>query len=112
MSMQGKQAKIVSPTQERAILGSLASTRSPHRDRGLWLVSMQAGLRAKATASLTWAMVPEAHGPIAEALQVQHRASAPAAGQRWTQPAGHRPAPSGTARTGGWGRAVGAAAGA
>jgi exodeoxyribonuclease V alpha subunit len=40
------------------------------------------------------------------------RASAPAAGQRWTQPAGHRPAPSGTARTGGWGRAVGAAAGA
>jgi hypothetical protein len=55
--------------------GSLATTHAPHRDRGLWLVSMNAGLRAKALAALTWAMVPEAHGQIAEALQVQHRAS-------------------------------------
>src|SRR6266496_3764110 len=31
MSMQGKQAKIVSPTQERAILGSLATTRAPRQ---------------------------------------------------------------------------------
>ena len=31
--MQGKQAKIVSPTQERAILGYLATTRYPTRDR-------------------------------------------------------------------------------
>ena len=30
--MQGKQAKIVSPTQERAILGYLATTRYPARD--------------------------------------------------------------------------------
>jgi hypothetical protein len=29
--MQGKQAKIVSPTQERAMLGYLATTRSPAR---------------------------------------------------------------------------------
>ena len=57
------------------MLGSLATTRAPHRDRCLWLVSMNAGLRAKALAALTWAMVPEAHGQIAEALQVQHRAS-------------------------------------
>jgi len=28
-TMQGKQAKIVSPTQERAILGYLATTRYP-----------------------------------------------------------------------------------
>jgi hypothetical protein len=27
--MQGKQAKIVSPTQERAMLGSLVTTRDP-----------------------------------------------------------------------------------
>jgi hypothetical protein len=31
--MQGKQAKMVSPTQERAILGYLATTHYPHRDR-------------------------------------------------------------------------------
>ena len=30
--MQGKQANMVSPTQERAMLGSLATTRSPARD--------------------------------------------------------------------------------
>ena len=52
--MQGKQAKIVSPTQERALLGFLDTTRSPVRDRVMFLVSMQAGLRAKDMASLTW----------------------------------------------------------
>jgi hypothetical protein len=50
--MQGKQAKIVSPTQERAILGYLATTRYPARDRVMFLLSMKAGLRAKAMASL------------------------------------------------------------
>ena len=43
------------------------------------LVSMQAGLRATALAALPWAMVPEAHGQIAEALQVQQRAGGGAA---------------------------------
>ena len=52
-TMQGKQAKSVSPTQERAILGSLATTRYPSRDRVMFLVSIKAGLRAKAIASLT-----------------------------------------------------------
>jgi hypothetical protein len=35
--MRGKQAKIVSPTQERAILGYLATTRYPTRDRVMFL---------------------------------------------------------------------------
>ena len=41
--MQGKQAKMISPTQERAPLGYLATTCSPARDRVMRLVSMQAG---------------------------------------------------------------------
>ena len=45
--MQGKQAKIVRPTQKRAMLGSLATTRSPARDHVMFLLSMQAGLCAK-----------------------------------------------------------------
>jgi len=49
--MQGKQAKIVSPTQERAILGYLATTRYPSRDRVMFLLSMKAGLRAKEMAA-------------------------------------------------------------
>ena len=73
--MQGKQAKIVSPTQERAILGYLATTRYPARDRVMFLLSMKAGLRAKEMASLTWAMVTDAHGQVAEVLHVPNRAS-------------------------------------
>ncbi len=39
--MQGKQAKIVSPTQERAIVGYLDTTRYPARDRVMFLLSMK-----------------------------------------------------------------------
>jgi hypothetical protein len=35
--MQGKQAKMVSPTQERAILGFLDTTCYPARDRVMFL---------------------------------------------------------------------------
>lgn len=57
--MQGKQAKMLSPTQERAIVGYLDTTRYPSRDRVLFLLSIKAGLRAKEMASLTWAMVTD-----------------------------------------------------
>src|SRR5499433_3193073 len=73
--MQGKQAKIVSPIQERAILGYLVTTRYPARDRVMFLLSMKAGLRAKAMASLTWAVVTDAAGQVAEVLHVPNRAS-------------------------------------
>src|SRR5262245_11011793 len=73
--MQGKQAKIVSPTHERAIRGYLATTRYPARDRVMLLLSMKAGLRAKAMASLTWVMVTDAAGQVAEVLHVPNRAS-------------------------------------
>jgi integrase/recombinase XerD len=73
--MQGKQAKIVRRLQERAILGYLATTRYPARDQVMFLLLMQAGLRAKAMASLTWAMVTDAQGHVAEVLHVPNRAS-------------------------------------
>lgn len=73
--MQGKQAKMLSPTQERAILGYLDTTRYPHRDRVLFLLSIKAGLRAKEMASLTWTMVTDAAGQIADVIHVHNRAS-------------------------------------
>src|SRR2546427_12514478 len=73
--MQGKQAKMVSPTQERAILGYLATTRYPHRDRVMFLLSIKAGLRAKEMASLTWAMVTDAEGQLMETIHLDNRAS-------------------------------------
>src|SRR5712691_10063347 len=73
--MQGKQAKVLSPTQERAIVGFLDTTRYPYRDRVIFLLSIKAGLRAKEIASLTWAMVTDAEGQIAETIALQNRAS-------------------------------------
>jgi integrase/recombinase XerD len=73
--MQGKQAKIVSPSQERAILGFLDTTRYPSRDRVMFLLSMKAGLRAKEIASLTWAMVTDATGRVGETIHLENRAS-------------------------------------
>jgi hypothetical protein len=89
--VQGKQAKIVSPTQERAILEYLETTRYPHRDRVMFLLSMKAGLRAKEIASLTWAMVTDVAGQIAEAIHLQNQASKGKAGGR-TIPMHPRPA--------------------
>jgi integrase/recombinase XerC len=74
-TVQGKQAKIVSPTQERAILGYLDTTRYPSRDRVMFLLSMKAGLRAKEMASLTWAMVTDATGQVGETIHLENRAS-------------------------------------
>jgi integrase/recombinase XerD len=73
--MQGKQAQLVSPTQERAILGYLETTRYAARDRVMFLLSLKAGLRAKAMASLTWAMVTDAPGRVADVLHMPNRAS-------------------------------------
>jgi hypothetical protein len=84
--MQGKQAKIVSPTQERAILGYLVTTRYPARDRVMFLLSLKAGLRAKAMASLTWAMVTDAQGQVADVMHVPNRASKGKTGGRTTFP--------------------------
>ena len=80
--MQGKQAKIVSPTQEWAIVAYLDTTRYPHRDRVMFLLSLKASLRAKEMASLTWAMVTDAAGQVGDALHVPNRASKGTTGGR------------------------------
>ena len=64
------------------MLGYLETTRYPHQDRVMLLLSMKAGLRAKEMAALTWAMITDAEGQIAEALQLQNRASKGTTGGR------------------------------
>ena len=64
------------------MLGDLATTRYPARDRVMFLLSMKAGLRAKAMASLTWAMVTDAAGQVAEAMHGPNRASKGTTGGR------------------------------
>jgi len=64
------------------MLEYLATTRYPARDRVMFLLSMKAGLRAKEMASLTWAMVTDAQGQVAEVMHVPNRASKGTTGGR------------------------------
>jgi integrase len=55
--MAGKQAKILSDQQTRSLLVFAATTRNPHRNHLILLLSLKAGLRAGEIAKLTWDMV-------------------------------------------------------
>ncbi len=72
---QGKQAKILTPKQEAVVLRQLESSRYPMRDRAMFMLSVKAGLRAKEVAELTWSMVTDADGRVADAIALENRAS-------------------------------------
>ena len=72
---QGKQAKMLTPKQETAVLTYLQTMRYPARDRVMFLLSIKAGLRAKEIALLTWSMVTDAEGQVAEVLALPNAAS-------------------------------------
>src|SRR6188768_531650 len=71
----GKQAKTLSKGQVEAVVGYLATTRWPTRNRVIFLLSTKAGLRAKEIASLTWRMVTDARGQIGQAIHLENTAS-------------------------------------
>jgi integrase len=71
----GKQAKTLSKGQVDAVLGYLAKTRWPTRNRLIFLLSVKAGLRAKEIASLSWRMVTDAGGQIGQSIRLEDRAS-------------------------------------
>src|SRR5229473_2391075 len=71
----GKQAKIVSDKQVRAVFAELDSRRYPLRDRVMFLLSIKAGMRAKEIASVTWGMVTNSEGEIGDVIALQNRAS-------------------------------------
>ena len=72
---QGKQAKILSEPQIRATTRYLSTTRNSLRDSVIFLLSVKSGLRAKEIASLTWQMVTDPEGNIADAIALQNIAS-------------------------------------
>jgi integrase/recombinase XerD len=79
---QGRQAKILSPRQENAILRHLETTRYPERDRAIFLLSIKAGMRAREIAAVTWAMVTDAEGQVAETIALENRASKGTSGRQ------------------------------
>jgi integrase/recombinase XerC len=71
----GKQAKIISAKQVRAVLAEIATRRYPLRDRVMFLLSLKAGMRAVEIASITWAMVTDGECEVCDVIALQNRAS-------------------------------------
>ena len=70
-----KQAKILTETQQRAVLSYLASGRHAERNTVMFLLSVDAGLRAKEIAALQWQMLTDASGSLTDTIRLQDRAS-------------------------------------
>lgn len=71
----GKQAKIISEAQQTAILGFLNSRLLARRNVVIFLLSIDAGLRAKEIALLEWGMLTDAAGAITDTIRLQDKAA-------------------------------------
>lgn len=71
----GKQAKTLSDAQQRSVMSFLNSRPTAARDNVMFLLSVDAGLRAKEIALLDWSMLTDAEGQLADAIRLQDRAS-------------------------------------
>jgi integrase len=73
--MAGKQAKVLSRQQVHAALRQVRHSRYPQRDRVMILLSVKAGLRAGEIAKLTWPMLLDPDGRIADHIALHDRAA-------------------------------------
>ena len=69
--MPGRQAKIITPTMLRRMLGAVANRQTTKRDRVIILLSAKAGLRACEIARLDWSMVLDAQGRVSGTIHVR-----------------------------------------
>ena len=70
------QAKVLSDSQLRALLRLVETeTRFPERNRVVVLLSFKAGLRAKEIAGVTWGMLTDAEGNLADAVALSNVAT-------------------------------------
>jgi len=70
-----KQAKILTENQQKQVLAVLGSRRNAARNTLMFLLSVDAGLRAKEIALLEWSMVTDSAGDISDAIRLEDRAS-------------------------------------
>ncbi len=78
----GKQAKILTKPQIDALLAYVSTRRHPIRNRVILLLSFRAGLRAKEIAGLTWKMILNADGTLADEIALEDSASKNKSGRR------------------------------
>jgi integrase/recombinase XerC len=72
---QGKQAKTLRKAELSRLLNHVSHSRHPERDRVMVLLSFKAGLRAKEIAGLTWSMITDASGVLADPISLPNSAS-------------------------------------
>ncbi len=71
----GKQAKILTEAQEKSVLGFLADGGQAQRNIVMFLLSVDAGLRTKEIASVTWEMLTDSSGALTDEIRLQDKAS-------------------------------------
>ena len=69
--MLGKQAKTLSPASLERVLNKVRQGSFPQRDLVMVLLSARAGLRACEIANLTWGMVLDPKGRVAETIDIR-----------------------------------------
>lgn len=70
-----KQAKTLTSKQSDLVLNYLTTTRSPLRNKLIYLLSIKAGLRAKEIASLKWSMLLDSDGSVSDYINITNIAS-------------------------------------
>jgi integrase len=71
----GKQAKVLTDGQQKAVLAFLESRSQVKRNTVMFLLSVDAGLRAKEIASLEWQMLTDASGSVTDTIRLEDRAA-------------------------------------
>ena len=71
----GKQAKPLNEKQQRFVLSHIEDTRDAIRNRVMFLLSVDAGLRAKEIASVEWRMVLDAEGNLTDAIRLENKSA-------------------------------------
>lgn len=80
--MRGQPAKLLRPSELRALLAWSKRSRLPRRNRVIVLLSFRAGLRACEIAALDWSMVLTATGRIAASIELPAWAAKKGSGRR------------------------------
>jgi len=80
--MLGQPAKVLAPADVRALLRRASESRHPKRNRVIVLLSVKAGLRACEISRLTWSMILDSQGRVADVLELPARAAKKGSGRR------------------------------
>src|SRR4051794_30607570 len=80
--MPGRQAKAITTSMLRQMLGAVRQGSQPERDRVIILLSVKAGLRACEIAGLEWSMVLDPRGRVGRVLTIEDRIAKKGSGRR------------------------------